>query len=99
MPNKKVWLVIEKTTYGDDNSFSISKTADTVEQATTYKVHLDALNDRSNKSYFLVSDVDTVMDKVVTAHNKSVANGTYYDKHPEIKKPEVKKPSEEEMPF
>jgi len=62
-------------------------------------MHLEALNDRKNQTYFLASDVDTVMDKVITAHNKSVANGTYYDKHPEIKKPEVKKPSEEEMPF
>ena len=98
MADKRVWLVIEKTTYGDDSSFSISKDAETVEQATRYKVHLDALNDRKHRTYFIASDVETVMDKVVTAHNKSVANGTYYDKHPEVKKPEVKKP-EEGMPF
>jgi hypothetical protein len=27
------------------------------------------------------------MNNVISAHNKSVANGTYYDKHPEIKRP------------
>ena len=96
---KKVWLVIEKNTYGESQSFSVIKYADTVEQALTFKVYLEKLNDRDNQTYFLASDVDTVMNKVVTAHNKSVANGTYYDNHPEIKRPEVKKPSEEEMPF
>ena len=99
MTIKKVWLVIEKNTFGDSQSFSVVKFADTVEGAMKFKIHLEALNDRKNQTYFLASDVDTVMNKVVTAHNKSVANGTYYDNHPEIKKPEVKKPSEEEMPF
>ena len=92
---KKVWLVIEKNTYGSSSSsYSVIKNADTVEGAMKFKVHLEALNDRKNQTYFLASDSDTVMDKVVSAHNKSVSNGTYYEKHPE-----VKKPSEEEMPF
>ena len=99
MPNKKMWLVIEKNTYGKSQSFSVIKHADTVEQALTFKVYLEKLNDRDNQTYFLASDVDTVMNKVVTAHNKSVENGSYYENHPEVKKPEVKKPSEEEMPF
>ena len=45
---------------------------DTVEQATTYKLHLDALNDSKNKAYFLASDISTIIDKVVYHHNKSV---------------------------
>jgi hypothetical protein len=94
MSNNKVWLVIEKNVFGDSQSFSVAKFADTIEGAVKFKVHLEALNDRKNQTYFLASDSDTVMDKVVSAHNKSVSNGTYYEKHPE-----VKKPSEEEMPF
>ncbi len=100
MSNNKVWLVIEKNVYGENSqSFSVIKFANTIEGAMKFKVHLEALNDRKNQTYFLASDVDTVLDRVVSSHNKSVANGSYYDKHPEIKKPEVKKPSEEEMPF
>ena len=65
MSNNKVWLVIEKTNYGENNdSFSISKTADTIEQATKFKVHLDALNDRKNRTYFLVSDISTVLENI-----------------------------------
>jgi hypothetical protein len=71
--NKKIWLVIEKSNYGGTtNSYRIEKTADTIEQAITFKVHLDALNDSKNKSYFLASDIDTVMDRVITSHNKKV---------------------------
>jgi len=100
MPNKKMWLVIEKNTYGEDSqSFAVIKYADTIEGAMKFKVHLEALNDRKQQTYFLASDVDTVISNVAYHHNKSVSNGTYYDKHPEIKKPVVKKPSEEEMPF
>ena len=92
MTNKK-WLVIERTNYGENNdSFSISKIADTVEQATTFKVHLDALNDRKNRTYFIASDIDTVMNRVISLHNKSV------DEKPLILKDEVKETSAE-MPF
>ncbi len=53
MTNKK-WFVIERTSYGTSgDSFVISKVADTVEQATTFKVHLDALNESKNKFYFV----------------------------------------------
>ena len=87
MSSNKVWLVIEKTNYGENNdSFSISKTANTIEQATKFKVHLDALNDRKNRSYFLVSDISTVLENIAYHHNKSVENGTYYEKHPEVEK-------------
>jgi len=87
--NNTVWLVIEKTNYGENNDcFLISKTADTIEQATKFKVHLDALNDRKNKTYFLASDISTVLGSVTQHHNKSVENGSYYKNHPEVKLPE-----------
>ena len=71
--NNKIWFVIEKSNYGGTtNSYRIEKTANTVEQATTFKVHLDALNDSKNKSYFLASDIDTVLTRVITSHNKAV---------------------------
>tara|TARA_R100001443_G_scaffold95953_1_gene102493 strand:- start:193 stop:474 length:282 start_codon:yes stop_codon:yes gene_type:complete len=93
MTNKK-WLVIERTNYGENNdSFSIAKIGDTVEQATTYKVHLDALNDRKNRTYFIASDIDTVMERVISLHNKKVN-----EEKPLILKDEVKDTSSE-MPF
>ena len=93
MTNKK-WLVIERTNYGENNdSFSISKIADTIEQATKFKVHLDALNDRKNRTYFIASDIDTVMNRVISLHNKSV------EEKPLILKDEVKETSSEGMPF
>ena len=91
---KKIWLVIERTSYGDNNnSFSISKIADTIEQATKFQIHLDALNDRKNRTYFIASDIDTVMNRVISLHNKSV------EEKPLILKDEVKETSSEEMPF
>jgi hypothetical protein len=93
MTNKK-WLVIERTNYGENNnSFSISKIADTVEQATTFKIHLDALNDRKNRTYFIASDIDTVMDRVISLHNKKVK-----EEKPLILKDEVETTSSE-RPF
>ena len=93
MTNKK-WLVIERTNYGENNdSFSIAKIGDTVEQATTYKVHLDALNDRKNRTYFIASDINTVMERVISLHNKKVN-----EEKPLILKDEVKDTSSE-MPF
>jgi hypothetical protein len=88
MSNKKMWLVIEKNVFGESQSFSVVKFADTVEGAMKFKVHLEALNDRKNQTYFLASDSDTIMNTVVSSHNKSVENGTYYDKHPEIDRPD-----------
>ena len=93
MTDTKIWLVIEKNTYGQNNhSYSITKTANTVEQATTFKVHLDALNDKENRTYFIASDISTIIDKVVYHHNKSV------EEKPLILKDEVKDTSSE-MPF
>ena len=92
MTNKK-WLVIERTHYVENNdSFSISKIADTIEQATKFQIHLEALNDKKNRTYFLASDIDTIMNRVITSHNKSV------EEKPLVLKDEVKETSSE-MPF
>jgi|TARA_R100001530_G_scaffold43772_1_gene33264 hypothetical protein len=72
MPKQKVWLVIEKNVYGDTQTFSVIKHHVSIDEAIKYKVYLEALNDRKNQTYFLASDTETVMNKVVTAHNKSV---------------------------
>ena len=91
---KKIWLVIEKNNYGENNdSYSISKTADTIEQATTFKIHLDALNDRKKRTYFIVSDTETVMERVISLHNKKVE-----EEKPLVLTDEVKETSSE-MPF
>ena len=91
---KKIWLVIEKNNYGENNdSYSISKTANTIEQATKFQIHLDALNDTKNRTYFIVSDIDTVMNRVISLHNKKVE-----EEKPLILKDEVKDTSSE-MPF
>ena len=88
---KKIWLVIEKNNYGENNdSYSISKTANTIEQATKFQIHLDALNDRKNRTYFIVSDIDTVMNRVISLHNKKVE-----EEKPLILKDEVKETSSE----
>ena len=101
MPKQKVWLVIEKNVYGSTQTFSVIKNHVDIDEAMKYKVYLEALNDRDGQTYFLASDVDTVMNKVVTSHNKSVANGSYYERHPEIKKPDDQKENEvnNEQPF
>jgi len=93
MTNKK-WLVIERTNYGENNdSFSISKIADTIEQATKFQIHLDALNDRKNRTYFIASDIDTIMNRVISLHNKKVE-----EEKPLILKDEVEETSSE-RPF
>jgi glutamine synthetase type III len=89
MPNnKKVWLVIEKNVYGESQSFTVSKHNASLDEAIKYKLALEKLNDKKNQSYFLASDVDTVLGNVITQHNESVYNGSYYKNHPEIKRPE-----------
>jgi len=89
MSDKKVWLVIEKNSYGENNnSYSVIKNHVSLDEAMRYKVYLDKLNDRKNQTYFLASDVDTILESVCKHHNKSVENGTYYDKHPEIDRPD-----------
>ena len=96
---KKVWLVIEKNNYGSStSSYSVVKNHVSLDEAMRYKVCLEKLNDRKSQSYFLASDVDTILESVAFHHNKSVENGSYYKNHPEIKRPE-KKEVEEEISF
>ena len=86
-------VVIEKNVYGESQTFSVIKNHTSIDEAIRYKLCLEKLNDRTNQTYFLASDIDTVLGNVAKHHNKSVENGTYYEKHPEVKKPT------EEMPF
>ena len=88
MPKTKVWLVIEKNVYGESQSFSVVKNHKNIDEAMRYKLCLEKLSDRDNQTYFLASDVDTVLENVAYHHNKSVENGSYYENHPEIEKPE-----------
>ena len=72
--NKMVWLVIEKNIYGyiNNETFTVAKKAYSLDEAVAFKVSLDLLNDRDNQSYFIATDVDTAMDKVIDLHNKKV---------------------------
>ena len=73
MPNNKVWLVIEKYVYTNSSaSHSVKKTAYSVEEAIGFKLALEKLNEQKDVSYFLASDVDTVMNQVISSHNQSV---------------------------
>jgi glutamine synthetase type III len=86
--DNKVWLVIEKNTYGSSrSSYTVSKHNVSLDEAVKYKQALEKLNDQKSQSYFLASDVDTVLENVAKYHNKSVENGSYYENHPEVKKP------------
>ena len=63
--NNKVWLVIEKNTYGSSpSSYTVSKHNVLLDEAIKYKEALEKLNDNKNQSYFLASDVDTVLENV-----------------------------------
>jgi len=89
MPKTKVWLVIEKNVYGENSqSFTVIKSHKNIDEAMQYKLCLEKLSDRNNQSYFLASDVDTVLENVAHHHNKAVENGSYYKNHPEVKLPE-----------
>ena len=70
---KDIWLVIEKYVYSNSTpSHSVKKTASSLEEAIGFKLALEKLNEQKDVSYFLASDVDTVMNNVITAHNQSV---------------------------
>ena len=70
---KTFWLVIEKYTYAHTTpSHTVKKTASSLEEAIEFKVALEKLNEQRDVSYFLASDVDTVMNNVISAHNQSV---------------------------
>jgi len=76
MENKKhknIWIVIEKYVYSNSTpSHSVKKTATSLEEAVEFKTALEKLNEQKDVSYFLASDVDTVMNNVISAHNQSV---------------------------
>ena len=70
---KDIWLVIEKYVYSNSTpSHSVKKTATSVEEAIGFKLALEKLNEQKDVSYFLASDVDTVMEQVISSHNQSV---------------------------
>ena len=73
---KKVWLVIEKNTYGYTNNetFAVAKKAYSNDDAIGFKVALDKLNDRDNQSYFIATDVESATNEVIKFHNQKVAN-------------------------
>ena len=71
--DKNIWLVIEKYVYSNSTpSHSVKKTATSVEEAIGFKLALEKLNEQKDVSYFLASDVDTVMEQVISSHNQSV---------------------------
>tara|TARA_R100000329_G_scaffold130081_1_gene109154 strand:- start:192 stop:536 length:345 start_codon:yes stop_codon:yes gene_type:complete len=100
---KKKWLVVEVITFSETSeSRTLSKVADTFDQALKLKVCLEELakDERTDKHYYIASDSETILNKVIGEHNESVENGTYYEKNPDIKKPEpIENGSAEEMPF
>ena len=93
--NKMVWLVMEKYGSGQYETFSVAKKAYSLADAVTFKDALDRLNDRDNQSYFIATEIESGFNEVVKLHNKSVEDGSYYDRHPEVKRPD-KQP---ELPF
>ena len=72
---KELWLVIERYSYSNsDATHSVKKTAYSTKEAIEFKIALEKLNDNSNISYFLASDIDTVLASAVKHHNKAVEN-------------------------
>ena len=69
---KDVWLVIEKNTYGYTNNetFTVAKKAYSLQNAVSFKVALEDLNDRDNQSYFIATEVENAIDYAIDVHNK-----------------------------
>jgi hypothetical protein len=87
--NKMVWLVIEKNVYSSSTeTFTVSKKAYSLDEAVEFKYALEKLNDRDNQSYFIATEIEQGVNYVISKHNQSVEDGSYYEKHPEIKRPE-----------
>ena len=76
MENKKdknIWLVIEKYVYSNSTpSHSVKKTARSLREAMEFMVALEKLNEQRDVSYFLASDIDTVLSSAILHHNKAV---------------------------
>ena len=70
---KEVWLIIEKHDYSNvSSSFRVAKVAYSLDDAVAFRVSLDQLNESSNESFFIATDVDNAMNKVIDLHNKQV---------------------------
>ena len=70
---KTFWLVIEKYVYSNTTpSHSVKKTASSLEEAVEFKTALEKLNEQRDVSYFLASDIDTVLSSAILHHNKAV---------------------------
>ncbi len=84
---KNIWLVIEKYVYTNSTStHSVKKQANSLEEAVEFKTALEKLNEQQDVSYFLASDIETVLSNAVKHHNQSIKDGSYYERHPEVKK-------------
>jgi len=71
--NKTFWLVIEKYVYSNSTpSHSVKKTARSLREAMEFMVALEKLNEQRDVSYFLASDIDTVLSSAILHHNKAV---------------------------
>jgi len=72
---KEVWLIIERHDYSNvSSSYRVAKVAYSLNDAIAFKVSLEQLNESSNESYFIATDTETAMDKVITLHNEKVVN-------------------------
>ena len=72
---KEVWLIIERHDYSNvSSSYRVAKVAYSLDDAIAFKVSLEQLNESSNESYFIATDTETAMDKVITLHNEKVVN-------------------------
>ena len=70
---KSVWLVIEKYVYTNSSStHSVKKQANSLREAMEFMVALEKLNEQKDCSYFLASDIDTVLSSAILHHNKAV---------------------------
>ena len=69
---KDVWLVIEKNTYvyTNNETFTVAKKAYSLQNAVSFKVALEDLNDRDNQSYFIATEVENAIDYAIDVHNK-----------------------------
>ena len=89
--NKMVWLVIEKNSYSTGSErFTVAKKAYSLADAVGFKDALDKLNDVIDQTYFIATEIESGFKEIIKLHNKSVEDGSYYERHPEIKRPETK---------
>ena len=87
--NKMVWFVIEKTSYSmGGERFRIAKHAYSLTKAVAFKEYLEKLCEDKDQSYFIASETERGFSEVIKLHNQSVADGSYYEKHPEVKRPD-----------